>query len=41
MKKEKGKNPRFRDLVQFSLLIKVLQLFLRCPILVLVFEQKL
>jgi hypothetical protein len=45
-KKKKGhtviiiKN-RFRNLVQFSLLIKVLELFLRYTILVLMFKWKL
>jgi hypothetical protein len=35
------KKTRLRNLVQFSLLIKVLELFLRCPVLVLVSKQKL
>jgi hypothetical protein len=31
---------RFRNNKKFSLLVKVLELFLRCPILVLAYKQK-
>jgi hypothetical protein len=35
------KNTRFRNNKNFSLLVKVLELFLRYPILVLAFKQEL
>jgi cytoskeletal protein RodZ len=40
-KKKHNKKTRFRNLVQFSLLIKVLELLLRCPILILIFKWNL
>jgi hypothetical protein len=40
-KKETIKNTRFRNHRKFSLLVKVLELFLTCPILVLAYKQKL
>jgi hypothetical protein len=41
IKTETLKNTSFRNHRKFSLLIKVLGLFLRCPILVMLFKQKL
>jgi hypothetical protein len=40
-KNKKTKNTRFRKHRKFSLLIKSLELFLRCLVLVLVFKWKL
>jgi hypothetical protein len=41
-KKRNNKNTRFRNhrKFRFSLLVKVLELFLRCPVLVLAYQQK-
>jgi hypothetical protein len=40
-KKKHIRNTMFRNHKKFSLLVKVLELFLRCPILVLVYKWKL
>jgi hypothetical protein len=40
-KTNKIKNTRFRNYKKFSLLMKVLELFLRCPILVLAYKFNL
>jgi hypothetical protein len=39
--KKLNKNTRFNNHKMFSLLVKVLELFLICPILVLAYKQKL
>jgi hypothetical protein len=41
IKRNTRKNTRFRNHKKFSLLVKVLDLFHRCPILVLAYTQKL
>jgi hypothetical protein len=40
-KKHNKKKTRFRNYKNFSLLVKVLELFFRCPILVLAYNQEL
>jgi hypothetical protein len=41
IKRNTIENTRFRNFRKFNLLVKVLKFLLRCPILVLVYKQKL